>query len=327
MAVWKLAPALAAGCTVVLKPAEQTPLSALRLGDLTVEAGIPPGVVNIITGDGATGASLVDHPGVDKIAFTGSTEVGREIGAKAARAIKRVTLELGGKSPNIILPDADADAAIRGAFQAMYFNSGQACNAGSRLYVPADRLDEVVGALADRARETRVGPGLDHRTQLGPLISKAQRDRVNEYIEAGLTEHAELVSGGTSGGANGGYFVRPTLFVARDDNLRIVREEIFGPVLVALPYDSLDEVAARANDSRYGLAAGVWTRDLRSAHKLAATLQAGSVYINCWGASDPGAPFGGYKESGLGREHGRAGLDAYLETKTVWTNLVANGRR
>jgi acyl-CoA reductase-like NAD-dependent aldehyde dehydrogenase len=322
MACWKLGPALAAGCTVVLKPAEQTPLSALRLGELALDAGIPAGVLNVITGDGATGAALVDHPGVDKIAFTGSTQVGVEIGIKAARMLKRVTLELGGKSPNIILSDADLQAAMRGAFQAMYFNSGQACNAGSRLYVPSDRLDEVVSTLAERARETRVGPGLDPRTQLGPLISDQQRNRVKGYVDAGVAEGAELVCGGTTGEPRGGYFVPPTLFVAPRDDLSIVREEIFGPVLVALPYQSLEEVVARANDTRYGLAAGVWTHDARKAHKLAAMLQAGSVYVNCWGPSDPGAPFGGYKTSGIGREHGRLGLDGYLETKTVWTSLA-----
>jgi acyl-CoA reductase-like NAD-dependent aldehyde dehydrogenase len=322
MAAWKLAPALAAGCTNVLKPAEQTPLTALRLGELVLEAGIPPGVVNVLTGDGETGAALVDHPGVDKIAFTGSTEVGREIGAKAGRALKRVTLELGGKSPNIILPDADLGAAIAGSFQALYFNSGQACNAGSRLFVHQDQFDEVVAALAASATKSRVGPGLDPATQLGPLVSAEQQDRVLGYIAAGRDEGAELITGGEAGGDGEGYFVQPTLFAARSDDLTIAREEIFGPVLVALPYQSLEEVAARANDTEYGLAAGVWTRDVASAHKLAGLLKAGSVYVNCWGASDPGAPFGGYKASGLGREHGREGLDAYLETKTVWTSLA-----
>jgi acyl-CoA reductase-like NAD-dependent aldehyde dehydrogenase len=322
MAAWKLAPALAAGCTTVLKPAEQTPLTALRLGELALEAGIPPGVINVLTGDGETGAALVDHPGIDKIAFTGSTEVGREIGAKAGRSLKRVTLELGGKSPNIILPDADLGAAIAGSFQALYFNSGQACNAGSRLFVHQDAFDEVVAELATRADKSRVGPGLDPATQLGPLVSREQQDRVLQYIAAGRTEGAELITGGEATGDGGGYFVQPTLFTATSDELTIAREEIFGPVLVAMPYATLEEVAARANDTEYGLAAGVWTRDVASAHKLAGLLKAGSVYVNCWGASDPGAPFGGYKASGLGREHGREGLDAYLETKTVWTSLA-----
>ncbi len=322
MTAWKIAPALAAGCTIVLKPAEQTPLSALRLGELALEVGFPPGVLNVLTGDGETGAALVDSPGVDKVAFTGSTAVGREIGAKAGRALKRVTLELGGKSPNVILPDADIDAAVNGSYQAIYFNSGQACNAGSRLFVPAERFDEVMNALAERANATRLGAGLDRQTQLGPLVSAEQRDRVMSYVQSGRDEGAELLAGGgTALGESGGYFVAPTLFSTTSDDLRIAREEIFGPVLVASPYDTLEEVAQRANAGEYGLAAGVWTRDISSAHRLAALLRAGSVYINHWGGTDPSAPFGGFKSSGVGREHGHDGLDAYLETKTVWTAL------
>jgi acyl-CoA reductase-like NAD-dependent aldehyde dehydrogenase len=321
MAVWKIAPALAAGCPIVLKPAEQTPLTALRLGELALEAGFPEGILNVLTGDGETGAALVDHPGVDKVAFTGSTVVGREIGAKCGRDLKRATLELGGKSPNIILPDADLDAAIKGSFQGIYYNSGQACNAGSRLFVHESRFDQVVEGLAEFARGARVGPGLDPDTQFGPLVSAEQFDRVSGYIDSGLSEGAEAVVGGAPNGNGDGWFVDPTLFTGVRDEMKIAREEIFGPVLVAMPFEELEEVAARANDTEYGLAAGLWTRDISNAHKLAGMLQAGNVYINTWGGGDPAAPFGGYKASGIGREKGHANLDAYLETKTVWTQL------
>jgi acyl-CoA reductase-like NAD-dependent aldehyde dehydrogenase len=321
MAAWKLGPSLAAGCTVVLKPAEQTPLTALRVAELALEAGFPEGVINVVTGDGETGALLVDHPGVDKIAFTGSTAVGRRIASRAGEQLKRVTLELGGKSPNIILPDADIPEAIKGSFAGMYFNSGQACNAASRLFVQKDQFDDVVSALADVANATIPGPGLDPNTFVGPVISAEQHARVSSYIDAGKAE-AELVAGGDTRPLDSdGFYISPTVFTSTDDDAKIVREEIFGPVLVAQPYDTLEEVAERANAGEYGLAAGVWTQSISSAHKLAALLRAGSVYVNAWSIMDPSAPFGGFKSSGLGREHGYEGLSAYLEDKSVFVQL------
>ncbi|MET8953386.1 aldehyde dehydrogenase family protein [Streptomyces sp. NPDC004393] len=320
MAAWKLAPALAAGCTIVLKPAEQTPLTALRLAELVHEAGFPPGTVNVLTGDGTTGAELVAHPGVDKVAFTGSTAVGREIAARAGADFKRVTLELGGKSPNIVLADADVEAAIAGAFDGIYFNSGQSCVAGSRLYVHRSLYDDVVAGLAAAARQAPVGPALDRSTGYGPLVSAEQYHRVRDYIEDGIAAGATLLAGEVPPAEPaGGWFVRPVVFTEVNPDMRISREEIFGPVLVVAPFDDVDEAVTLANDTAYGLAAGVWTRDLRQAHSLAARVKAGMFYVNGWALGDPAAPWGGMKASGIGREMGRANLDAYLEVKTVWT--------
>lgn len=323
MTAYKLGPALAAGCTVILKPAEQTPLSALRLAELVQEAGFPDGVVNVLTGHGDTGQLLVEHPGVDKVSFTGSTAAGRDVAARAAGSLKRVTLELGGKNPTVVLPDADPDAVARGAYVAAYFNSGQVCQAGSRFYVHKDQFDDIVAAIADRARKAKVGPGVEPETQIGPVVSKEQHDRVIAFIESGLADGAELVVGAPELSVpDRGYFVAPTLFAGVSDGMAIAREEIFGPVLVAMPYDDLDDVVRRANDTEYGLTAYVWTRDIAQAHRVAERLDAGSVFVNMSNAGDPAAPFGGLKSSGLGRESGRAGLDAYLETKTVWTSLA-----
>ncbi|MGE0215837.1 aldehyde dehydrogenase family protein [Mycolicibacterium sp.] len=320
IAMWKVAPALAAGCTVVLKPAEQTPLSALRFGELAGEAGLPDGVLNILTGDGSTGAAIVGHPGIDKLSFTGSTAVGREIGAKAGRALKRVTLELGGKSAGIVLPDADLESTVTGAFSGIYFNTGQSCTAASRLYVPVTMFDDVVSGIAEMAQATTPLPGLDPASTVGPVVSREQFDRVNQYIEDGIGE-AELVAGGPGAARDQGWFIAPTLFTTVDDSIRIAREEIFGPVLVATPYRDLDEVIRRANESKYGLAAGLWTRDVTAAHRFAAKLDAGTVYINRWSQYGPNVPFGGFKDSGIGREHGAAGLESYLKEKSILVAL------
>ncbi|MFN8484166.1 MAG: aldehyde dehydrogenase family protein [Anaerolineae bacterium] len=323
MAAWKLAPALAAGCTVILKPAEQTPLSALRLGELFLEAGFPPGVVNVCPGYGDTaGAALTAHPDVDKVAFTGSTEVGRKIVQASAGNLKRVSLELGGKSPDIVFADADLDAASRGAVFAIFSNMGQSCIAGSRLFVESSIREEFVERVAERARGLRVGPGLSTKVHLGPLISQEQLNRVQSYISSGVEEGASLHTGGARMAELGdGYFLQPTIFTDVHDNMRIVQEEIFGPVVVVTPFDNMDELIPRANGTQYGLAAGIWTRDIGKAHRAAAALKAGTVWINCYDQFDAAAPFGGYKQSGWGREMGRAALDLYTETKSVWVAL------
>jgi len=317
MAIWKLAPALAAGCTCVLKPAEQTPLSALRLGDLIREAGFPPGVVNILTGEGeTTGAALVAHPGVDKVAFTGSTAVGKMINKSATDTVKRVSLELGGKSPVIVLPDSDPQAVAGGSAMAIFFNAGQVCTAGSRLYVHRSIFDKVVDGVAAAAAAIRLGPGLDQATDMGPLVSKEQQERVLGYIKSGREQGASVMTGGEAP-SHPGYFVKPTVLVNVREDMRAVREEIFGPVLVAQRFDELDDVVRAANDTPYGLGASIWTNNLSAAHRLIPRIKAGTVWVNCHNMIDPNMPFGGFKQSGFGREHGRAAVELYTEMKSV----------
>jgi phenylacetaldehyde dehydrogenase len=320
MAAWKLGPALTTGNTIVLKPAEQTPLSALRLAELIAEAGFPDGVVNVVTGFGETaGAALAAHDDVDKVAFTGSTEVGKLIVQAAAGNLKKLTLELGGKSPNIVFDDADA-GAVEGAANAIFFNHGQCCVAGSRLYVQQDRFDEVVNGVAEIAKGIKLGPGMESGTQMGPLVSEEQLRRVTGYLESGVADGATTVTGGVRHGDTG-YFVEPTVITNTRPDMKIVREEIFGPVVVAAPFRSLDEIAREANDSPYGLGAGIWTRDISKAHALAKKLRAGTVWINCYNVFDAALPFGGYKQSGWGREMGHEALEAYTEVKAVTTQL------
>src|ERR1700735_5458901 len=320
MAAWKLAPALATGCTVVLKVAEETPLSALRLGELLLEAGLPDGVVNIVTGFGDAGAALAAHDDVDKVAFTGSTEVGKLIVKAAAGNLKKVTLELGGKSPNVVYADADVDRAIIGAANGIFFNHGQCCNAGSRLYVQSPIFDDVVGGVAEAAKNIKVAPGTAPDAQKGPLISDEQFGKVLGYLNTGQSDGAEAVVGGDRLGERG-YFVQPTVLTNTNPDMSVVREEIFGPVVCAIPFDSPDDIVPVANDTNYGLAAGVFTRDISKAHRTAKRLRAGTVWINTYHVVDAAMPFGGYKESGWGREMGHAVLNNYLETKSVVTAL------
>ena len=322
MQAWKLAPALATGNTVVLKPAEQTPLSALRVGELIVEAGFPPGVVNILPGYGRTaGAAIAHHMDIDKVAFTGSTEVGRLIMEAAAKSnLKRVTLELGGKSPNIVFADADMDEAIEGAHQALFFNQGQCCTAGSRLFVEEKCYDEFVAKSVERAKQRIVGDPFDEKTQQGPQVDREQFHKVMGYVESGMCQGAQLLCGGNRIGDRG-FFIEPTVFADVQDNMKIAQEEIFGPVMSIIKFKDLDEVIQRANATIYGLTAAVWTRDITKAHAIANNVRAGTVWVNCYNVIDSAAPFGGFKQSGIGRELSEYGLEQYTEIKTVTVKL------
>ncbi|MGU3368890.1 aldehyde dehydrogenase DhaS [Bacillus mycoides] len=321
MAMWKMGAALATGCTIVLKPAEQTPLSALYLAELIEEAGFPKGVINIVPGFGeSAGQALVNHPLVDKIAFTGSTPVGKQIMRQASESLKRVTLELGGKSPNIILPDADLSRAIPGALSGVMFNQGQVCSAGSRLFIPKKMYDNVMADLVLYSKKLNQGVGLNPETTIGPLVSEEQQKRVMSYIEKGIEEGAEILCGG-SNPFDQGYFVSPTVFADVNDEMTIAKEEIFGPVISAIPFNDIDEVIERANKSQFGLAAGVWTENVKTAHYVASKVRAGTVWVNCYNVFDAASPFGGFKQSGLGREMGSYALNNYTEVKSVWINL------
>jgi phenylacetaldehyde dehydrogenase len=318
MALWKMCPALATGSTLVLKPAEQTPLSALRLGELVLEAGFPPGVVNIVNGLGeAAGAALARHPGIDKIAFTGSTAVGKSIARAAADNVTRVSLELGGKSPVIVMRDANIPQVIAGAARAIFFNSGQVCGAGSRLYVHRDVYEPVVAGIVEAAKKLKLGRGLDQGTEMGPLVSHEQQQRVLGYIQSGVEEGANVLVGGEKWGSEG-YFVEPTVLGNTQPQMKVVREEIFGPVLVANSFDTVDEVVEQANNSPYGLVASVWSSDISTVHRIVPRLKVGTVYVNAANLMDPAVPFGGYKQSGYGREMARMAVEMYMETKSVY---------
>jgi acyl-CoA reductase-like NAD-dependent aldehyde dehydrogenase len=324
LAAWKVAPALACGNTVILKPASQTPLTALALGELAVEIGLPPGVLNVLTGPGATlGQAIVEHPGIDKIAFTGDTSTGKAIMRSAADTLKKITLELGGKSPNIVLPDADIEAAIRGATIGIFYGKGEVCAAGSRLLVDRSIKDEFIDKLSGRVKKMVPGDPMDPKTRFGAIASKKQLETVMRYVESGKKEGATLVAGGARAdiGTGKGYFFQPTVFADVKPEMTISREEIFGPVLAAIEFADLDEAIARANDTPYGLAAGVWTRDVKKAHYVARRLQAGTVWVNTYNQYDTAAPFGGYKQSGFGREMSAHALEHYTQVKSVWIDL------
>lgn len=321
MAMYKMGAALATGCTMVLKPAEQTPLSVLYLAELIEKAGIPAGVVNIVPGFGKeAGEPMIDHPLIDKIGFTGSSATGKLIMARAAQSLKGITLELGGKSPNILLPDADLTKAIPGALNGVMFNQGQNCTAGSRVFIPRKNYDNVVADMVAHAKSIKQGPGINEDTQMGPLVSALQQSRVMNYIDIGVNEGAELLTGGKKPFENG-YFVEPTIFADVNDEMTIAREEIFGPVLAAIPYDSEDELIERANNTPFGLAAGIWTQDVTKAHHFANKLKAGTVWVNCYQVFDVATPFGGFKQSGIGRELGSYALNNYTEVKSVYISL------
>src|SRR5437660_6586170 len=323
LASWKVGPALACGCTIVMKPAEQTPLTTLRFGELAIEAGVPPGVLNIVTGGPETGKAIVRHPGIDKIAFTGSTAVGKEIMRSAADTLKRVTLELGGKSPNIVFADSDIDSAVKGAINGIFYGKGEVCNAGSRLFVESKVQDEFMGKLVERAKKLRPGDPMDPKTRLGAIVSEKQMKHVLGYIDAGKKEGAQLVAGGSRVNVNGdkGFFIEPTVFGSVNNDMTIAQEEIFGPVLATLTFDDIDQVAELANKNIYGLAAGIWTNDIKKAHALSRRLKAGTVWINTYGPMDAAMPFGGYKQSGFGRELGAHAIEHYTELKSVWLAL------
>jgi aldehyde dehydrogenase (NAD+) len=324
LASWKVGPALACGCTIVIKPAEQTPLTTLRFGELAIEAGVPAGALNVVTGGPETGKAIVHHPGIDKIAFTGSTAVGKEIMRSAADTLKRVTLELGGKSPNIVFADSDIDSAVKGAINGIFYGKGEVCNAGSRLFVESKVQDEFMEKMVGRAKKMQPADPLDPKTRMGAIVSQEQMQTVLSYIESGKKEGAKLLAGGNRVSVDGskGFFIEPTIFGGVNNDMKIAQEEIFGPVLATLTFDNVDQVIDLANQNQYGLAAAVWTRDIKKAHAVSRQLRAGTVWINTYGLMDAALPFGGYKSSGFGRELGAHAIEHYTELKTVWLNMA-----